>query len=74
MKPTYPNKFFRAAKSRVNIDKKCFPEYFTTYVMFIVINNSLPDVLVFSGNQGTIGMVGLIPQQCRFLIIVYIIF
>jgi hypothetical protein len=42
--------------------------------MLIVINNSLPDVLVFSGNQGTIGMVGLIPQQCRFLIIVHIIF
>jgi hypothetical protein len=24
MKPTYPNKFFRAAKSRSNIDKNAF--------------------------------------------------
>jgi len=42
--------------------------------MFIVIYNSLFEVLVISGNRGIIGLVGLIPQQCRFLIIVHIIF
>jgi hypothetical protein len=40
--------------------------------MFIVIYNSLFGVLVISGNRGIIGLNELIPQQCRFRIIVHI--